>query len=54
MKINIRVGHHCAQPIMKELGIKGTIRVSLSFYNDKEDINKFISALKRAIFMLRS
>ena len=53
MKISLRVGHHCAQPIMSKLGIIGTVRVSISFYNDIDDINKFISALKRAIFMLK-
>lgn len=53
MKIALRVGHHCAQPIMKRLGIIGTIRVSIAFYNDKEDIDKLIKALKRAISMLK-
>lgn len=51
--IAIRVGHHCAQPIMKALGIKGTIRVSLAFYNDKEDIKAFIKALNKSILMLK-
>ena len=50
--IAIRVGHHCAQPIMKELGIKGTIRVSIAFYNTKEDIDIFIKALNKAISIL--
>ncbi len=53
MKIALRVGHHCAQPIMKQLGINGTIRVSLAFYNDLNDINMFIEALKRALKMLK-
>lgn len=53
MKIALRVGHHCAQPIMKQLGIKGTIRVSIAFYNDYTDIDKLIEALKRAISMLK-
>jgi len=52
-KIAIRVGHHCAMPIMEKLELKGTIRVSLAFYNDFEDIDKFIVALKRAIQMLK-
>lgn len=52
-KIAVRVGHHCAQPIMKALNIKGTIRVSLALYNTKEDIDAFIKALKRAISMLK-
>lgn len=50
--VALRVGHHCAQPIMKELGIKGTIRVSISFYNDYNDVNKLIEALKKALNML--
>ncbi|MDC0932330.1 cysteine desulfurase [Arcobacteraceae bacterium] len=52
-KIAIRVGHHCAMPIMEKLEIKGTIRVSLAFYNDFDDIDIFIVALKRAIKMLK-
>ena len=53
MGVSLRVGHHCAQPIMKKLGIKGTIRVSLSFYNDYNDINNLINALKKALSMLQ-
>ena len=52
-KIAIRVGHHCTMPIMEKLQIKGTIRVSLAFYNDFDDIDKFIVSLKRAISMLK-
>jgi len=53
MGIALRVGHHCTQPIMKKLGIKGTIRVSISFYNEKDDIDKLIIALKRALSILK-
>ncbi|UTJ07276.1 aminotransferase class V-fold PLP-dependent enzyme [Arcobacter roscoffensis] len=53
MKIALRVGHHCAQPIMNQLGIKGTIRVSLAFYNDYNDVDALIVALKKAISMLK-
>ena len=53
LNVALRVGHHCAQPIMKKLGIKGTIRVSLAFYNDFEDIDKLITALKKALSMLK-
>ncbi len=52
MDIAVRVGHHCAQPIMNKLGIKGTIRVSLAFYNDYKDVDKLIESLKRALTML--
>jgi len=50
--IAVRTGHHCAQPIMDFYKIPGTIRASFSFYNTKDEIDTFISALKRAILML--
>lgn len=53
MDIAVRVGHHCAQPIMKKLGIKGTIRVSVAFYNDFVDVDKLIDALEKALSMLK-
>lgn len=53
MNIAVRVGHHCAQPIMKKLGIKGTIRVSTAFYNDFVDVDKLIEALTKALKMLK-
>ncbi len=48
MNIALRVGHHCAQPIMKQLNIKGTIRVSIAFYNDYKDVDRLIDALKKS------
>ena len=53
MEIAVRVGHHCAQPIMKKLGIKGTIRVSTAFYNDYVDVDRLIEALQKALRMLK-
>ncbi len=50
--VAVRTGHHCAQPLMEYLGIPGTVRVSVALYNDKQDIDIFISALKKAIDML--
>jgi len=50
--IAVRTGHHCAQPIMDFYKIPGTIRVSFSFYNTKEEIDVFITGLKRAVMML--
>lgn len=47
--ICVRVGHHCAMPIHKCFNKEVSIRVSLGLYNDKEDIDIFISALKKAI-----
>jgi len=51
--IMLRTGHHCALPIMKKLGINGTIRLSFAMYNSKEDIDKTIRALNKAVRMLR-
>lgn len=53
MGIAVRTGHHCAQPIMDYYQIPGTIRVSFSFYNTKEEIDQFLNALSRAISMLQ-
>lgn len=50
--VAIRSGHHCTQPLMKALGIDGTIRVSLAFYNNHGDIDAFIHALKESIDLL--
>ena len=51
--IAIRTGHHCAQPIMKNFGLKGTCRASFAFYNTIEEVDYFISSLQKAIKMLR-
>ncbi|MCD7937656.1 MAG: cysteine desulfurase [Tannerellaceae bacterium] len=45
--IAVRTGHHCAQPLMQALGIEGTVRASLSFYNTKEEIDRFIAGIRR-------
>ena len=47
--IAVRVGHHCAQPLMDFYGIPGTVRASLGIYNAKEDIDQFVTALKKTI-----
>tara|TARA_B100000809_G_scaffold230223_1_gene244374 strand:- start:6456 stop:7712 length:1257 start_codon:yes stop_codon:yes gene_type:complete len=50
--VAIRTGHHCTQPLMNRLEILGTARASFAFYNTTEEIDIFITALKRAIKML--
>ncbi len=47
--IAIRTGHHCAQPLMKILGVEGTARVSLAFYNTKEDIDILRQGIERIL-----
>jgi len=46
--IAVRAGNHCAQPLLRYLGINSTIRISLSIYNEKADIDKLIDALEYA------
>ncbi|MCW9706325.1 aminotransferase class V-fold PLP-dependent enzyme [Fodinibius salsisoli] len=46
--IAIRTGHHCAQPAMRRYNIPGTARASLSFYNNKQDINRLVEGVKEA------
>lgn len=50
----IRAGHHCAQPLMRRLGVAATARASLGVYNDRRDIDALIDALiaGREIFAL--
>ncbi len=52
MKIAIRSGHHCAQPLMKSLGISSSNRVSLSLYNTSTEIDFFIDSLNKALAIL--
>lgn len=43
----VRTGHHCAQPLMERLGVEGTVRASFAMYNTKEEIDAFVTAVKR-------
>jgi cysteine desulfurase/selenocysteine lyase len=45
--IAIRTGHHCAQPLMRRLGVAATARASLAFYNCREDIDALVSGLHK-------
>lgn len=50
--IAVRTGHHCAEPLIDELGVSGTVRVSFGLYNDQTDVDAFIEALKKTQMML--
>jgi cysteine desulfurase/selenocysteine lyase len=50
--IAVRTGHHCAQPVMDQFNIPGTIRASLAMYNTKEEIDALVEGIKRAVRML--
>ncbi|MAG16021.1 cysteine desulfurase [Candidatus Woesearchaeota archaeon] len=45
--VAVRGGHHCAMPLMKLLGIQGSVRASFYFYNTKEEIDVFVKALAK-------
>lgn len=47
--IAVRAGHHCAQPVMKRLGVPATARASLAFYNTKEEIDALANAIYKVI-----
>src|SRR5215213_3190483 len=50
--IAVRTGHHCTQPVMDFFNIPGTVRASLAFYNTKEEIDKLVTGIKKAITLL--
>ncbi|UJL33278.1 SufS family cysteine desulfurase [Cylindrospermopsis raciborskii Cr2010] len=47
--IAIRSGHHCTQPLHRYLDLAGTARVSLSFYNTREEIDVFVNTLRETL-----
>jgi cysteine desulfurase/selenocysteine lyase len=46
--ICVRAGHHCAKPLMRELGVTSTSRASLYLYNDESDVDALGDALEEA------
>lgn len=50
--VEVRTGHHCAQPLMAALGITGTVRASFAVYNTFEECDRFIDATRRVAAML--
>ena len=49
----VRSGNHCAQPLMRFLGIDSTCRASFYFYNTKDDVDKLVESLKKAYEMFK-
>ena len=47
MGIAVRTGHHCAEPLMRVLGVEGTVRASFAFYNTKEEIDLLVKGIER-------
>ena len=53
MGVAVRTGHHCAEPTMARFGTNGVVRASFALYNNKEDIDALVKAVKRAVAMLK-
>ena len=51
--VEVRTGHHCAMPLMQRLGIPGTVRASFAVYNTFQEADAFLSAVQRAVDILR-
>jgi cysteine desulfurase/selenocysteine lyase len=51
--VAVRVGHHCAQPLMEKLDVAGTVRASFGVYNDEADIDRLAQAVEACREMFR-
>jgi cysteine desulfurase/selenocysteine lyase len=51
--IAVRVGHHCAQPLMQHLGVHSTTRASFAIYNDRDDVDALAEGVRAAIELFR-
>lgn len=51
--VAIRTGHHCAQPLLHHFGVEATCRASFAAYNTRDEIDIFVTSLKRVIDMVR-
>lgn len=51
MGIAVRTGHHCAEPLMRQLGVDGTVRASFAFYNTKEEVDLLVKGILRIVKM---
>lgn len=45
--IAVRTGHHCAEPLMRRLGIEGTCRASFALYNTREEVDAMVAGIQR-------
>lgn len=52
--IAIRAGNHCAQPLMRRLGVTGTARASFAFYNTLEEVEKLVTSVRRVQAMFEA
>lgn len=45
--IAVRTGHHCAEPLMRRMGVEGTCRASFGLYNTREEVDTLVAGIKR-------
>ncbi|SES63079.1 cysteine desulfurase / selenocysteine lyase [Methanococcoides vulcani] len=53
MGVAVRTGHHCAQPLMRFLGVEGTVRASFALYNTKEDVDMLVEGINKVEMMYK-
>ena len=46
--VAVRAGHHCAMPLMRRLGLPGTVRASFGLYNSGTDVERLVAAVRKA------
>lgn len=51
--VAVRTGHHCTQPLMRRLGIVGTVRASFALYNTRSEVEAMAQALEKSLRMLK-
>lgn len=51
--VAVRVGHHCAMPVMEFFGVSATTRASFALYNNIDDVDALVAAVKKSAMMLR-
>lgn len=51
--IAVRTGHHCTEPLMKRLGVEGTVRASFAVYNTKTEIDHLVEGIERTIKFMK-
>lgn len=50
--IAVRAGHHCAHPLMEAFGVSGCVRISFGIYNTVEDVERLMTAIRKAVDLL--
>jgi len=49
--VAVRTGHHCAEPLVRSLGVEGTVRASFALYNTRDEVEALVAALERVSSM---